>query len=65
MDKTSQMRSFVICTPHLYLLSNQIKKNEMGGACTMCGGQERCIQVLVGIPDGNRPLGRPKRYVGV
>jgi len=38
------MRSFVICTPRLYLLGNQIKKNEMGGACSMYGGQERCIQ---------------------
>ena len=25
------------------------------------GGEERCIQVLVGKPEGKRPLGRPRR----
>jgi len=24
------------------------------------GGEERCIQVLVGKPEGKRPLGRPR-----
>jgi len=31
----------MICTPH-EILSDQIK--EMGGACSMYGGEERCIQ---------------------
>ena len=26
-----------------YFLGNQIKKNEMGGACGMAVGEERCI----------------------
>ena len=26
----------------------------------MDGGEERCIQVLVGKPEGKRPLGRPR-----
>ena len=30
----------------------------MGGACNACGGEER---VLVGKPEGKKPLGRPKR----
>ena len=30
----------------------------MDGACSACGGQEKRIQVLVGKPEGKRPLGR-------
>ena len=33
----------------------------MGGACSAYGGQERCKKVLVGKPEGKRPLGRPRR----
>ena len=32
----------------------------MGGACGTYGGEESCI-VLVGKPEGKRPLGRPRR----
>jgi len=33
----------------------------MGGACSAYGGDERRIQgVLVGKPEGKRPLGRPR-----
>jgi hypothetical protein len=38
-------------------MSDKIKKNEMGGACSAYGGRER---VLVGKSEGNRPLGRPR-----
>jgi len=31
-----------------------IEKNEMGGACSRYGGEDRCIQ-------GKRSLGRPRR----
>jgi hypothetical protein len=33
----------------------------MGGACGAHGGGEGCIQLLVGRPEGRRPLGRPRR----
>jgi len=33
----------------------------MGGTCSAYGGEERRIQVLVGKPEGKRPLGRPRR----
>ena len=36
----------------------------MGGACGTYGGGERRVQVyrvLVGKPEGKRPLGRPRR----
>jgi hypothetical protein len=38
-------------------LGDQIKKNEMGGVCGTYGRQER---VLLGIPEGKRPLGKPR-----
>ena len=33
----------------------------MSGACSAYGCQERRKRVLVGKPEGKRPLGRPKR----
>ena len=33
----------------------------MGGACGAYWGGERCAQVLVGKPEGKRPLVRPRR----
>jgi hypothetical protein len=33
----------------------------MGGTCGTHGGGEKCLQrVLVGRPEGKRPLGRPR-----
>jgi hypothetical protein len=32
-----------------------------GGACSTYRGQQRCIKGFGGKPEGNRPLGRPKR----
>jgi len=49
----------MLCTPHQILHScAQIKKNELDGARSTCGGEERCIHVLVGRPKGKRPLVR-------
>ena len=33
----------------------------MGRACSVNGGGERLYRVLVGKPEGQRPLGRPRR----
>jgi hypothetical protein len=33
----------------------------MGGTCSTYGKEEKCIQILVGNPEGRRPLERPKR----
>jgi hypothetical protein len=38
------MRSLMICTPHQYCWGEQIEKNDMGGACSTYGGEERCTQ---------------------
>ena len=32
----------------------------MGGTCSTYGGEERCIQLLVGKPEGKRPIERPR-----
>jgi len=39
-----------------------MEKNEMGGACSAYGGEERCglYRVLVGKPERKRPVGRPR-----
>jgi hypothetical protein len=33
----------------------------MGGACGAHGGGEGAYNILVGKPEGRRPLGRPRR----
>jgi hypothetical protein len=38
-----------------------MKKNEMGGACSTTGEIRGVYRVLVGRPEGKRPLGRPRR----
>jgi len=38
-----------------YYSGDQIKKNELGGACGTHGGQEKCIQGYCGRADGKRP----------
>jgi hypothetical protein len=40
--------SFMICTPHQIFLDDEIKKSESGEACSICGGEESCIQVWCG-----------------
>ena len=32
------------CTTSLYILGDQIEKNEMGRTCSTYGGEQRCIQ---------------------
>jgi hypothetical protein len=41
-------------------LGDQIKKNEMGGACGKYGERRGVYRVLVGEPEGKKPLGRPR-----
>jgi hypothetical protein len=40
------MRSFIICT------HDQMKEGEMGEACNAHGGDEKCVQILVGRREG-------------
>jgi len=44
----------------LYILPIKIENNEMGGACSAYGGEERLYRVLLGTPEGKRDhLGEP------
>jgi hypothetical protein len=36
-------------------------KNELGGACSTYGGEERCVQGFGWEREEKRPLGRPRR----
>ena len=44
-----------------YCAGDKIENKEMGGACSTYEGDERRIKVMVGKPEGKRPLGRPRR----
>jgi len=44
-----------------YCSGDQIEKNEIGGACSTYGERRDVYRVLVGKPEGKRPLGRPRR----
>ena len=51
---------------NLYTLPNivsggKIETNEMGRACSAYGEVRSVHRVLVGKPEGKRPLGRPRR----
>jgi len=41
-----------------------MEKNEMGGTCRAYGERRGVYRVLVGKPDGKKPLGRPRRRWG-
>jgi hypothetical protein len=50
-------RACVELTKHY--LGYKIKKNEIGEACSMFGGEKRLYRGLREKPEGKRPLGRP------
>jgi hypothetical protein len=48
------MRSYITCT------LDQVKEDERGRACSTNGEKRNAYRILVGNPEGKRPLGRPK-----
>jgi hypothetical protein len=38
-----------------------VKEDEMDRECSINGGEEDFIRILVGKPEGKVPLGRPRR----
>ena len=50
----------IICT-HKHYSGGKTEKNLMGGACSAYGERRAVYSALVGKPEGNRPLGRPRR----
>jgi hypothetical protein len=55
------MRSFITCTFAKYNYNYQVKEDEMGGACSTNGEKSNAYRILVGKPEGKRPLGRSRR----
>jgi len=47
-----------------YCSGDQIEKNEVGGACSTYGESRDVYNILVGNPEGKRPLGRPMHRWG-
>ena len=43
-----------------YYSGNQLEKNEMGTACSTYGERRGVYRVVVGRPERQRPLGRPR-----
>jgi hypothetical protein len=52
------MRSFITCLFSKYNKNDQVSEDETGRACSTNGNAYR---ILVGKPDGKRPLGRRRR----
>jgi hypothetical protein len=47
-----------------YHSGDQVKKTEMGRTCGTDGERRGAYRALVGKPEGRRPLGRPRGWVG-
>ena len=43
-----------------YYSGDKIEKNGTGGTCSTYGERRDAYSVLVGKPEGKRPLGRPR-----
>jgi hypothetical protein len=43
------------------MYNNQVEEDEMGGPCRTNGEKRNAYRLLVGKPEGKRPLGRPRR----
>jgi hypothetical protein len=43
------------------IVNNQVKEDEVSGACSPNGEKRNAYRLLVGKPEGKRPIGRPRR----
>ena len=55
------MRSLWSLLLSKYHKGDQVEKIAMGGTCSTYGENTGTYRVLVGIPEGKSPLGRPRR----
>jgi len=53
-------RNFLEKTSSKWPLTFHLASREVGGARSTYGGEERCIKVFVGKPEGKRLFGRPR-----
>jgi hypothetical protein len=61
MEEVNTVRSFIICTRPLISLGRSVKKMRWAGHMARMGEETKVYKVLVGNPEGRRPLGRQKR----
>jgi hypothetical protein len=54
------MRSFLPLLLAKYNYNVQVKEDEMGRACNIHGVKKNVCRILVGKPEGKRPVGRHK-----
>jgi hypothetical protein len=61
MDKTASCKAarFVL-SQKKYYTCDQMKDDEMDGACVMYEAEEKCTQKFSGKCEGHRPLQRPR-----
>jgi len=50
----------MISTPHTKLSADKIEKNEIGGYVARMGERRGVYRVMVGKPEGKRPIGIPR-----
>jgi hypothetical protein len=55
------MRSFITSAFSKQNYNNQVKEDEMGGACSNFSRKWEYVKGLVEKPEGKRPLGRIRR----
>jgi hypothetical protein len=44
-----------------YTYNNKVEEDEIGGSCSTNGEKRNACRLLVGKPEGKKPLGRPRR----
>ena len=54
------MKSFIICTPHPVFRVVKSRRMNWAGHVARMGDRRGVYRVLVGKPEGKRPLGRPR-----
>jgi hypothetical protein len=61
VEKNYIKRTIMIFTFHQYKQNDEVEENELGGACTPHGGIRDACRLLVGKPEGKRPVRRPRQ----
>jgi hypothetical protein len=55
------IRVTIYMAKYNYSKNDQVTEDEMGKACSTNGEKRNASRILVGKPEGKRPIGRPRR----